>query len=429
MTRLGALVGLALRLAACAASEPAAAPTAPPVEPVAASGPVIGPAMTPAPAVSGAPAPPAGELLAPAVFPPAKPADLDLSAWLPTHLGKPLIAEDDRARFADAERAFVARDFAVADKGYAAMPSSPLLAPYVMLARLRLRAAREGWPTQVGSGSGDARIATAIAKLRAVELPRYEKPCSRAACAPGTPTSPQCPRCGAGPLSLPRDPFDFEEGRWLLVRGDYAQALAKLEEVAKSHGDTAEVLSLLGLARLASGQVAAALEPLERATALDVGSAARWGNLGTIRMMNGKINEAARAYEARVRLAPDDAQGHADLGIALVQVGELTRGRTELQKATELEPERASYLSNYAYALHRSGKRAESRAAYERALGKDAKSIVALLGLSALLSENPAELPEARRVFVRAETIAPDDPRVLAAKADLLELEQRAHGH
>lgn len=390
-----------LVLVACAGSEPAAVPPAQAAsaqEP--STGPVVGPAMTPARDASGAaPAPAAGELLAPAVFPAAKPADLDLSTVLPANgSGKARIEDSDRSRFTEGERAFAARDFVAAEKAYAGISTSSPLAPYLVLARIRLRAAREEWPTQVGGGSGNPKITDAIAKLRALRAPS-------------------------------RAPFDFEEGRWLLVRGDYPEALAKLEVVSRELNDVAEVLSLLGLARLASGRVAEALEPLERATALDVGSAARWGNLGTIRMMNGKINEAARAYEARVRLSPDDAQGHADLGIALVQVGELTRGRSELQRATDLEPERASYLSNYAYALHRSGKRAESRAMYERALAKDPKSLVALLGLSGLLSENPVELPEARRVFERAEKIAPEDPRVIAAKSDLAELTERASRH
>ncbi len=392
------VVAFCVGLGACAAAVPAKAPDAfvasdASVEP---TGPVIGPAMNPAPRVE-APPKPKGELMAPAVFPPARKSDLDLGTFLPG-------AVDAKAReqFAQAEQTFQRGDDAAADKLYAKLRASgDALAPWIALARVRIRARREDWPTSVGAGDADLHVAAAITTLARLNL--------------------------SGVPEASRGPFFLEQGRWLLVHGDYERALALLEQAGKTLPDEPEALSLLGLARLASGQVAEALEPIERATELDPGSAARWGNLGTIRLMNAKINEASRAYQARVRLAPADAQAYADLGIALVQTGELTSGRAALQRATEIEPGRATYLSNYAYALHRSGQRGEARAAYERALRTDPKLLVALLGYSGLLSENPAELSEARRVFERAQKIAPDDPRVLAARTDLDELEKKRH--
>lgn len=384
-----------LLLVACADAAPAGPPAkAPEVAP--ATGPVIGRAMAPAPQQPEPPPKPRGELMAPAVFPPARTSDVDLGTFLPGTLDA-----KSRERFAEAEQLFQRGDDAAADKLYAKLPKDDGLAPWVALARLRIRAKKEDWPTSVGTGDADARVASAITLLGKLDL--------------------------SGVPEASRGPFHLERGRWLLVHGDYDRARTTLDQAVKTLPNEPEALSLLGLSRLASGHVAEALEPIERATELDLGSAARWGNLGTIRMMNAKINEASRAYEARVRLAPADAQGHADLGIALVQIGEYTRGRAELLRATELAPDRASYLSNYAYALHRSGKRGEARVAYERALGKDPKLLVALLGYSGLLSENPAELPEARRVFERAQKVAPADPRVLAAKADLEELEKKRH--
>lgn len=380
--------------AACAEPPVPRAPAAKVVEPAPASGPVIGPAMAPAekpvttqPAVRG-------ELMPPQVFPAAKPSELGLASFVPGAVEASL-----RERFALAEGEFLHGNDRAAEKAFAALPKSGALTPWLALAKLRLRARTEDWPTSVGGGDRDSRVASAIATLHKLDL--RDVPATA------------------------RGPFLHEQGRWLLVHGDYQRARGALEVAAQTLGEEPETLSLLGLARLASGEVAAALDPIERATALDLGSAARWGNLGTIRMMNGKINEAARAYEARVRLAPNDAQGHADLGIALVQLGEHTRGRAELQRATELEPDRASFLSNLAYAQHRADKRGEARATYQRALAKEPTLLVALLGYSALLSENPAELPEARRVFERAEKLAPDDPRVLAAKSDLAELEKK----
>lgn len=390
-----AALSLACFAVACGGNAPPAeGPTTNAAPPT--TGPVLGPPMKPAEAPPPTSQARRGELMAPETFPPAKPSELSLSTRLPGTIEAAL-----RERFAAAEAQAERGEEAAADKAFASLPKTASLSPWVTLARLRLRARREEWPTSVGAGAGDKRVTQAISTLEKLEL-------------------------GAVPEAT-RGPFVHERGRWQLVAGDYESARKALEEAVVTLPDEPEVLSLLGLSRLASGQVAEALEPIERATELDLGSAERWGNLGTIRMMNGKVNEAARAYRARLRLAPEDAQAHADLGIALVQIGELTQGRTELTRATELEPSRASFLSNLAYAQHRSGLRAEAKQTYARALGRDAKSLVALLGLSAVLSENPAELGEARKLFERAERIAPDDPRVIAAKNDLLQLEKKPH--
>lgn len=390
---------LCLVLAACSETPQPARSASSELANAPSSGPVIGPAMTPAAHVE-APPEPKGELLAPAVFPAPRASEVALGPWLPATISAPA-----RERFAAAEQSFLGGDLRGADKLLAALRESresrDTLAPWITLARLRIRAAREDWPTSVGGADADARVASALTLLAQLDLTVVP--------------------------AAARGPFLLERGRWLLVYGDYAAAREVLEQAATTLPDEPEALSLLGLARLATGQVQQALEPIERATALDPGSAERWGNLGTIRMMNAKVNEAARAYEARVRLAPNEAQGHADLGLALVQIGELTRARAELLRATELSPEHASYLSSYAYALHRSGKLREARSAYERALQRDPKLLVGLLGYSALLSENPAELAQARKLLERAEKVAPADPRVLAAAADLRELESKHH--
>lgn len=385
------LVALVSWLLACG-PPPAAAPTAPVSVVPAPSGPVLGPAMAPAEKPPADPNAPKLELLAPATFPPAKKADLDLSGFVDASL---------RERFAAAEALFARGEDAAADKAYAALPKSAALAPWLTLARIRVKARKEDWPTSVGSGDADARVAAAASTLSKLDLS-------------------QVPAAAQGP-------FHLERGRWLLVHGDYERARSSLDEAMKSLPNEAEVLSLLGLARLATGQVAEALDPIERATALDLGSAARWGNLGTIRMMNGKINEAARAYEARLRLAPEEGQAHADLGVALVQLGELTRGQKELEAAVQREPKRPGFLANLGYAQHRAGRRAEARASFEKALAQDPKLLVGLLGLAALYAESPTERSQAKPLLERASKLAPDDPRVIAANADLEQLEKNRH--
>lgn len=392
MTRWAALL---LLLAACA-EQRAPAPATPVNTPASPSGPVLGPAMAPAerPPVDPNAAKP--ELLAPATFPPAQKTELDLASFVPGSVESSL-----RDRFAAAEASFVRGEDAAADKAYAALPKGGALAPWLTLARIRVKARREAWPTSVGSGDADKRVAAAITSLSKLDWA-------------------QVPTAAQGP-------FHLELGRWLLVHGDYERARASLDQAVKSLPNEAEVLSLLGLARLATGQIAEALDPIERATALDLGSAARWGNLGTIRMMNGKINEAARAYEARLRLAPEDGQAHADLGVALVQLGELTRGQKELEAAVQREPTRPGFWANLGYAQHRAGRRAEARASFEKALAQDPKLLVGLLGLAALYAESPTERAKAKPLLERATAIAPDDPRVIAAKDDLAQLEKSQH--
>lgn len=354
------------------------------------------------------------EAVAPKEFPPAQPIELDLSTFVPESVDDAI-----KQKLAAAEQLFLRGDHAGAAQAYARVPRHVLVDPLLALARLRLRAVREGWPTQLGAGDKDARVAKAIQELKALNLQPLP---------PGAPR-PSVERGGMiGPAhSLSGFPFLRERGRWQLVHGDYEDAWESLNEATRLRGSPgdAEALSLFAFANLATGKVADALPLMEQATMADLGSADRWGNLGTVRMMSGKVNEATRAYEARVRLAQGSAQAHADYGIALVQTGELTRGIAELKTAIDQEPNKPSFLSNYGYALHRAGRRAEAQRAFEQALRGDPKLLVGLLGLSALLAEDPLQRAEARKLLDRAIALAPDDPRVVAAKTDLDALEAK----
>jgi Flp pilus assembly protein TadD len=215
-------------------------------------------------------------------------------------------------------------------------------------------------------------------------------------------------------------PAFLELGIARMLLGDADGALAALRRARELLPGAVEARSELGLALLGTGDAPDAVVELSCAIQLDPQDAKRHGNLGTALMMAGRTPEAIAEYEANVRLDDDDARAHANLGTALAGVGgQNERALQELTRAVALDPQHASYHSSLGYTLQEAGQTERAIAEYRRALVLDPTLVSALLNLASALACDLKTRGDARSLVVRAQALAPEDPRVKTALDDL----------
>ena len=203
------------------------------------------------------------------------------------------------------------------------------------------------------------------------------------------------------------------------ARGEGARAVSLLKHACQSsqapaafHTNLAEICRQLG--RLAEAEEAG-----RRSVELDELLPQAWNNLGIVLQAAGKLEESRAALERAVTLAPDSAPASNNLGNTLRQLGALHEACERYAKAVTLDPEFAEAYCNMAAALDELGRHEEALAEAERAIEISPQLVEAYL--AAAMIEAALGRREAACARIKAAmTFAPKEPRLVAARADLL---------
>ena len=103
-----------------------------------------------------------------------------------------------------------------------------------------------------------------------------------------------------------------------LVRSDHpAEAEQVFAQLARTHGDSAELSVFLGQAHAQQGNFEAALASLERARSLKPDVAEASSTMGVIYLRQGRLPEAEQALRAEVAAHPSDLRAQQDLAAVL----------------------------------------------------------------------------------------------------------------
>ncbi len=218
----------------------------------------------------------------------------------------------------------------------------------------------------------------------------------------------------------------YEQAAERYGRGDYDQVLRLLEPVGAK---TPEIYALLGKAHYAKGDFKAATEALEKAVKAAPANAHYWNWLGKAygrRAENAGFLTAPRyavkcrkAFEAAVRRAPDNIEAINDLFSYYLDAPGFLGGGTDKAQALA-ERLRGLNLAEHHWALAELAAKKKEHAEAERrlraALELEPRRIGRMLDLAKLLARQ-GKLAESEELFDRASRIAPDQPKVLLARA------------
>ena len=135
-------------------------------------------------------------------------------------------------------------------------------------------------------------------------------------------------------------------------RGDYAEAVVRLQEVLAADPDHVVALS----------------------------------NLGDALCFLGRYPEAERAYRHAVQANPKRADTHLKLGTVLHWRGDFLGAETALRRAVKLEPRSANALCALGHAMNALDRARDAKECFEKALRLKPRSTEALCGLAWLAS-------------------------------------------
>ncbi len=169
------------------------------------------------------------------------------------------------------------------------------------------------------------------------------------------------------PAPPPPELADYEAGSQALMRGDLAEAVARLSAAVAADPDNAEFRRTYAHALWRSGDrdrslgeeaVAARIDPRLQAHYAQALDAA------------GRSEDAAREYEEVLRKNPEATSIREELGRLLVRTGDYTRAATLLQQAVQDRPDDPVLEQDLAFALDHTGNRAEAETVYRGILAQ-----------------------------------------------------------
>jgi TolB-like protein/cytochrome c-type biogenesis protein CcmH/NrfG len=168
------------------------------------------------------------------------------------------------------------------------------------------------------------------------------------------------------------------------------------------------------------------IQYFRRAVELDPKFAEAWAELSiaeSLKYYFPQTNEAQKerartAMETAMRLAPDMVNTHAALGLFYYYcLKDFDRALSELQIAKERDPNNANTIFSISLVKRRQGKMDEAIALQEQAARLDPLNGDICTNLAGTY-RGIRKIPEARAVFDRALSIAPNDLGVVAQKAE-----------
>lgn len=141
--------------------------------------------------------------------------------------------------------------------------------------------------------------------------------------------------------ALPRSAPILQRAMACMQQEDYAGAEAILQDALKELPDDANLLHLMGLARLQQHHHEEAAPYLQRSIALSPRHALTRLNYGKLLVLMGQDEQAAESFKEAVRLKPELTEAHLELGNALQRLQRPREAEVPLRTAMRQAPANA----------------------------------------------------------------------------------------
>ena len=194
--------------------------------------------------------------------------------------------------------------------------------------------------------------------------------------------------------SLP-DPKDripmldtLDAARELYARGEFAQAIAKYDQVLTSDPGNLTALFHRGNAKVEIGDFPRAAADFEAVLSQRPRSPEVLLNLGSALLGEGLLNESARIFRQVIDLDPDSDKAFTGLGKALALQGKPQEAAEMFRRALSFNPSSREAQQNLAGALAGGGKPEEAEAALRQAADEDPKDAVTAVALARVLYDS-----------------------------------------
>lgn len=238
-------------------------------------------------------------------------------------------------------------------------------------------------------------------------------------------------RCLSGLLGLlvllagctPAGPRALLEGRRLIDRGQYPQAVEKLRAAAVLLGGTnAQAWNDLGLACHHAGELAEAEHAYQRALALNQDLSEARFNLGCLWLSQNRIEAAKAELTAFTLRWPNEPQGFLRLGAAQLRARELSAAERSFHTALRLRQQNPEALNGLGLVQLGRGRAVEAARGFEAALKQQADYGPALLNLAIVSHQhlrNRQAALEKYRTYLALKPPPPNAQAVLALARQL----------
>jgi len=240
----------------------------------------------------------------------------------------------------------------------------------------------------------------------------------------------RCCRLGlAGLLALlagcaPAGPRALLEGRRLIDRGEYPQAIEKLRAAAVLLGGTnAQAWNDLGLACHHAGELAEAEHAYQRALALNQDLSEARFNLGCLWLSQNRIEAAKAELTAYTLRRPNQPQGFLRLGAAQVRARELSAAEASFHTALRLRRQNPEALNGLGLVQLGRGRAVEAARCFEAALEQQADYSPALLNLAIVSHQHLRNRQAALESYQAYLALKPPPPNAQAVLALARQLE------
>lgn len=181
---------------------------------------------------------------------------------------------------------------------------------------------------------------------------------------------------------MPPGPRALLDGKKLLERGDYAQAVEKLERATRLLKSNAQAWNYLGLACHRSGQATNAVAAYRQALALDQNLAEARFNLGCLWLEQNRPDLAREQFTTFTALRGSSVEGFLKLGAAQLRLRDAAGAQESFQKALRLDAQIPEALNGLGLALLQRNRPREAAQQFRAALKQQPDYRPALLNLA-----------------------------------------------
>src|ERR1035437_2479479 len=223
----------------------------------------------------------------------------------------------------------------------------------------------------------------------------------------------------------PPGPRALLEGKRLLYRGKYPEAIAKLRAARTLFGGTnALAWHYLGLACQQGGEAAEAEQAYVKALALDHDLSEANYNLGCLLLEQNKVEAAKGEFTACTLRRPNMVDGFLKLGAVQLRAREPSAAEKSFSEALRLSPHNPEALNGLGLARLQRGRATEAAQCFDDALKQQPDYRPALLNLAIVSHQYLKDRQLALEKYREYLALKPTPPNAEALAATVRQLEQ-----
>ncbi len=217
---------------------------------------------------------------------------------------------------------------------------------------------------------------------------------------------------------------NFFNGRALIERGQYAQAIQALQQSIALFPDASHAFNALGLAYWKQSQLAQAVPPLQQAIALSPTWTYPRNLLALVQFELRQYNQAEQTYQQALLQTPEDSSLHHGLAQLYLLMGRAAEAETHLRSAIEFNPGNSYAHETYGRLRQRVGNLDEADRFYRLAMRLEPDEPSFRASLAGLFRQR-GQTAETQQMLAGLATAYPSDIRVVRAYTDFLASQNR----